>query len=96
MKLFALCLALPFLAGCADFARGFTESYNRVHSADYVGYTAPEPTYYAPPPPQPAPDYTIYSGLITQMGQPPAIYSVGPTGGLITQQGRAPIIISGY
>jgi hypothetical protein len=90
VKLFALLFVSAALSSCEDFEHGFVDGYNRAHSADYVSYTAPETTYYVPPP-QPL----YHTGVINQMGQPPAIYSVGPTGGVITQMGHAPIFVSG-
>lgn len=89
-------LFLPLLlASCADFERGFMESYNRVNSAPLVAYDAPEPLAVEQPPSQ-QPDYTIHSALVTQMGQPPKIITYNQNSALVTQMGQAPIIISGY
>lgn len=86
MKLLALAAVIA-LSGCAGIP--IADPF----PAPYVASDDEMPAYYTPPP---VPQYTPTTGLITQMGQPPAIISRGAGTTMITQQGQAPVIISGY
>jgi hypothetical protein len=50
MKAIVAAIALASLSGCADFERGFTESYNRARANDYTPAYVADATDYAPEP----------------------------------------------
>lgn len=88
-------LALFALSSCADFERGFMDSYNRAHSGPVCYADAPiiaAPSYVAPT------IQPMQNGMMLTPGQPATFYSFNPnTGtGMVMRPGQPTTFIYGH